>query len=246
MGCQADACRRTPSGCRHAAPAAACRSPRATERGVRASGLSGERQGVDTHAVDPRRTLVAPDLRQRLPQIVAVDNRFHHGPARAAGLSGRVRRQASAPAQRGCGLHPLPPQERPAQAGFSAAWPMRELRPTRPSNRSGLRRRTPPTMPSADFSTAISAPHGGLSPEFRTRRRPPEVSSTAFPAHPPDLPPRPLMTLDFAVICLLVRPGRPRIRFLSIRSRVCSTLPSDPASRRRPCASLTLRRHQAG
>jgi hypothetical protein len=75
-----------------------------------------------------------------------------------------------------------------------------------------------------------------------------------FPAHPPNLPPRSLMTsrqrkrcaVDFAVICPLVRPGRPHIRFLSIRSRFCSTLPSDLASRRRPCASLTLRRHQAG
>lgn len=36
-----------------------------------------QRQGIDTHAVDPRRSLVAPDLRQRLPQIVAIDNRFH-------------------------------------------------------------------------------------------------------------------------------------------------------------------------
>jgi hypothetical protein len=38
----------------------------------------------------------------------------------------------------------------------------------------------------------------------------------------------------------------PSIRFLSIGSRVCSTLPSDPASRRRPCASLTLHLHQVG
>ena len=30
------------------------------------------------------------------------------------------------------------------------------------------------------------------------------------------------------------------------RPQVCSTLPSDFGSRRRPCASLTLRRHQAG
>ena len=44
----------------------------------------------------------------------------------------------------------------------------------------------------------------------RTRRRSPEVRSTAFPARPPDLPPRPLMTMDFAITCPLVRPGRPR------------------------------------
>ena len=84
------------------------------------------------------------------------------------------------------------------------------------------------------------------SPGGRTRHRPPEVSSTAFPARLPDLPPRPLMVVDFAIHGSLVRAGRPRIRFLSIRPRFCSTLPSDPTSRRRPCASLTLRHHQAG
>ena len=50
--------------------------------------------------------------------------------------------------------------------------------------------------------------------------------------------------MDFAVSCPLVRPGLPHIRFLFVRSRLCSTLPSDPASRRRPCASLTLHLHQ--
>jgi hypothetical protein len=52
--------------------------------------------------------------------------------------------------------------------------------------------------------------------------------------------------LDFAVICPLVR----RVGLISgswsIGSRLCSTVPSDSASRRRPCASLALRRHQAG
>src|ERR1700739_4605734 len=44
----------------------------------------------------------------------------------------------------------------------------------------------------------------------RTQRRSPEVSSTACPPRPPNLPPRPLMTMDFAISCLLVRSGRPR------------------------------------
>src|SRR4051794_10942293 len=47
---------------------------------------------------------------------------------------------------------------------------------------------------------------------LETRRRPPEVSSTAFPAHLPDLHPRPLMDEDFAVSRPLVRPGLPHIR----------------------------------
>src|SRR3982074_1972152 len=44
----------------------------------------------------------------------------------------------------------------------------------------------------------------------RTRRRSPEVRSTAFTARPPDLPPRLLMAVDFAITCSLVQPGRPR------------------------------------
>src|SRR4051812_30158941 len=52
------------------------------------------------------------------------------------------------------------------------------------------------------------------------------------------------MDKDFAVSRPLVRPGLPHIRFLFVRSRLRSTLPSDPASRRRPCASLALHLHQ--
>ena len=44
------------------------------------------------------------------------------------------------------------------------------------------------------------------------------------------------MDVDFAISRPLVRPRMPRIRFLFVRSRLCSTLPPDPASRRRPCA----------
>src|SRR5215831_9557881 len=96
-------------------------------------------------------------------------------------------------------------------------------------------------MPSADSCTPISDPYGALSPDSRTPHRPPEVSTTAFTTHPPDLPPRALMVGDFAIIGSLVRPGRPHIWFLFVRSWLCYTLPSDPASRRRPCVSLVLR-----
>src|SRR3954469_18090698 len=101
-----------------------------------------------------------------------------------------------------------------------------------------------PTMPSADFCTGVRGPQGPLSLVSETRRRSPEVSSTAFTAHPPDLQPRPLMDQDFAVSRPLVRPGLPHIRFLFVRSRICSTLLSDAASRRRPCVSLALHLHQ--
>jgi hypothetical protein len=66
-----------------------------------------------------------------------------------------------------------------------------------------------PTMPSADFCAAVRSPPGFLSPEFETRRRSPEVSSTAFTAHLPDLQPWPLMDMDFAISCPLVQPRLP-------------------------------------
>jgi hypothetical protein len=55
----------------------------------------------------------------------------------------------------------------------------------------------------------------------------------------------PLMDVGFAIICSLARHRRPQIQFLSIGSRVCSTLLSDLTSRFGPCASLSLHLHQA-
>src|SRR6516164_2904404 len=71
-----------------------------------------------------------------------------------------------------------------------------------------------------------------LSHDSVTCRRSPEVSLTAFDAQPPDLPPVDLMDMGFVVNCLFARHRRPRIRFLFIGSRLCSTLLSGLASRR--------------
>jgi hypothetical protein len=76
----------------------------------------------------------------------------------------------------------------------------------------------PPTMPSADFCAVVRLPCDDLSPESGTQRRSPEVRSTAFTARPPNLPPRSLMTVDFAIRCSLVRPGRPRYPVLVHRA----------------------------
>lgn len=61
---------------------------------------------------------------------------------------------------------------------------------------------------SADFC-AVRPPCDDLSPVAETQHRSPEVRSTAFAARPPNLPPRPLMAVDLAIRCSLVRPGRP-------------------------------------
>src|ERR1039457_2343211 len=62
-------------------------------------------------------------------------------------------------------------------------------------------------MPSADFCPAVRPPFDSLSP-LRTRSRSPGVSSTAFRAQSPDLRFAPLMDMDFAVSCPLVRHSR--------------------------------------
>ena len=101
-----------------------------------------------------------------------------------------------------------------------------------------------PHTPSADFCRPVRIDLSTLSSESRTNGRSPEVSSTAFRTQPPDLQPVPLMDMDFVVPSPLVRHCMPFIQFLFIGSYVCSTLLSDPASRRRPCASLSLHLHQ--
>jgi hypothetical protein len=74
--------------------------------------------------------------------------------------------------------------------------------------------------PLSDMAPLIRAPEG-LQPsgttrcpahtmpaaDSRTPGRPPEVSTTAFATRLPDLPPRALMVMDFAIIGSLVRPG---------------------------------------
>jgi hypothetical protein len=69
------------------------------------------------------------------------------------------------------------------------------------------------------------------------------LSSTAFRAQPPDLPPALVLELGFAVICQLAQHARPPIRFLFIGSRLCSPLLSGPVFGRRPCVFLALYLH---
>jgi hypothetical protein len=76
-----------------------------------------------------------------------------------------------------------------------------------PSVRAFAARAT--TMPSADFCGAVRVNRFPLSHGFVTRRRPPEVSSTAFITQPPDLPPAALMDRGFAALCPLARCRRP-------------------------------------
>src|SRR6202008_2602388 len=101
-------------------------------------------------------------------------------------------------------------------------------------------------MPLSDFWPAVRRPVGRLSRPETTRGRSPGVSSIAFSAQPPDLRFVPLMDMDFAIRCPLVR----RLRLVSgscssartFASRFLQTPPRGDS----PCASLTLHLHQVG
>src|SRR5262249_54564654 len=169
------------------------------------------RQLIDGHAVNARRTLVALHLRQRFLQVLTFDNCFHRrscdrwafkaGFRRArfgllgGGLQGFTLRSG---AQVQLPLIFLPHDSREIAALLTT------------STVQAFGGAPPPTMPSADFCAAVRPSCDGLSPIAGTQRRPPEVRPTAFAARSPDLPPRSLMTVDFAINCSLVRPGRPR------------------------------------
>ena len=90
-------------------------------------------------------------------------------------------------------------------------------------------------MPSADFCAAVRAPCDSLSP-FGTRRRPPQVSSIAFPAHLPDIQAWPLMDMDFA-ISPPARPTKPASYPVPVR-QVAVLI---HASFRHPLARVPLR-----
>jgi hypothetical protein len=102
---------------------------------------------------------------------------------------------------------PFPP--RPVRCSTFRSWSASLALPT-----------TGSTTPFADFCDTVKVNCFTLSHESVTCRRSSEVSSTAFDAQPPDLPPVSLMDMGFAVIGPLVRHRRPPIRFLYIGSHL--------------------------
>lgn len=177
------------------------------------------RQLPDAHPVDAGCPPVGPHSSQRLPQVLSLTNLLHQllGVRRALGSA--LRRARFGPSPRGprgftprtarkgqlaLAFLPLFAHESrlllalPAVQAFGGV--------SLPGSPGSF---PPPTMPSADFCAAVREPLGSLSPcSSGTRHRPPEVSSTAFRAQPPDLRSAPLMDTDFAIRCPLVRRSR--------------------------------------
>jgi hypothetical protein len=74
----------------------------------------------------------------------------------------------------------------------------------------------------------------------------PGVSSIAFGAQPPDLRFAPLMDMDFAIRCSLVRRWRLVSGFCSSARTFVPRFLQTPPRGDSPCASLTLHLHQVG
>jgi hypothetical protein len=131
--------------------------------------LQVERQAVHGHPVDARRALVAPDLRQRLPQIVALDNRLHGRPRGRRAFGPEGRRAGFGPfGSRAPGFTLRPCPKGQLQLVLLPLGRHETSRPTRHFRRSGLRpTETEPTMPSADFCTAITRLATGSVPMSR-------------------------------------------------------------------------------
>lgn len=169
------------------------------------------RQIADGHPVDTSRSFVALHLRQRCLQILTLEDCFHRRPCDRRAFEAGFRRAGFG--LLGGGLRGFTLRSG-AQAQFDlillphGSHEIAALLAT--STVQAFSGALPPTTPSADFCTAVRPPYDGLSPVAGTQHRPPEVRPTAFTARSPDLPPRSLMTMDFAIIGSLVRPGRPR------------------------------------
>ena len=89
-------------------------------------------------------------------------------------------------------------------------------------------------MPSADSCAAIRSPCGSLSSRLGNTAQASPGKLGRLPRTPAGSTNLALMDMDFAIRCPLVRPSLPHIRFLFVRSRFCSTLPSDTTSRGMP------------
>ena len=103
-----------------------------------------------------------------------------------------------------------------------------------------------PTTPSADFCPRSEGLSAVSVAAMATRGRSPGVSSIAFGAQPPDLRFAPLMDMDFATRCPLVRRLRLVSGFCPSARTFASRFLQTPPRGDSPCASLTLHLHQVG
>lgn len=103
-----------------------------------------------------------------------------------------------------------------------------------------LRRLLTSAAPSRHLSTPVATPEnqGQVG-------RPPRVRRVTFVPNTCRIYARTLRVISgFGCVCPLARMRTPHMRFLFVRPALCLQLPSDPASRQRPCCSANGSHHQ--
>src|SRR5579863_3184936 len=168
-------------------------------------------QVLDTHPVEAGRPLVALYSLQCLPQVLTLDNRFHGRPSCRRAFDVGSRRAGFSLSGGGASGFTRCAAARAQLSLCLLLHRLREIAALLASSTvqafGGAPRLLCPLLTSALRSRRLATPSVPLPGQ---QRRPPEVRTTAFAARLPDLPPRPLMAVDFAITCSLVRPGRPR------------------------------------
>jgi transposase len=152
--------------------------------------------------------------------LVPLWKRLEHGAFRWPPISDGVMR---------LGLHPVFLCPSSARPDSSAAWLARDRRSTGHSTVrafGGRSRLLCPLLTSPLRSRAARPAQSGLPDASEISRG----KTDRLHHTPAGFTTRPLMAADFAIICSLVRPGRPRIRFLSSGRGLLHAL-SDPTTR---------------
>jgi hypothetical protein len=200
----------------------------------------------DGHAVDPRTSFVRFDSLVGLPAVFPFADFFYQLLVTSWTFGCAFRRARFGPFLKSLGASLLPSSVKASTSWFFCRLSLIESCALLAAPYCLGLIACATNTPAADFCCTVRVDRSTLSRDSVTCNRPPEVSSIAFHAQPPDLPPVPLMDVGFAIIGSLARHRRPQIQFLSIGSRVCSTLLSDFASRLSPRVSLSLLLHQDG
>jgi len=87
-------------------------------------------QGIETHTIDTGGSLVAFHMRQRPPQIVSLDNRFHRRPTGRLAFGFGSRRPGFGPSMPPLRASPVAAACKVISSQFSAASPVRDRRST--------------------------------------------------------------------------------------------------------------------
>ena len=164
---------------------------------------------IDIGRRSPAFPVTPPYVRVRIRRFGVVELRQHVSVSAELSVA-RDAGCASAPSRRTIEASPLPPPVKASSRLVLLPLPATQIpRPYSPLLTvrafGDPRRLLRPLLTSAP---RVGKPHGPPSPSSGTRRRPPEVSPTAFCAQPPDLRSALLMDTDFAVIGPLVQRSR--------------------------------------